>query len=104
MSAEWHAAARHALEQQCRECDIVITTALIPGKPAPRLIHEDMVALLKPGSVVVDLATEAGTSVSPSIRAACRVLCVLLVFLGCLAGGGDLDVVFVFSTRHRPAS
>lgn len=35
--------------------------ALIPGKPAPRLIHEDMVQLLKPGSVVVDLATEAGT-------------------------------------------
>ena len=66
MSKEWHAAARHALEQQCRECDIVITTALIPGKPAPRLIHEDMVALLKSGSVVVDLATEAGGNVAGS--------------------------------------
>jgi len=66
MSAAWHEAARRALAEQCRECDIIIATALIPGKKAPRLIHEDMVALLKPGSVVVDLAAESGGNVAGS--------------------------------------
>jgi len=45
---------------QCKEVDIVITTALIPGKPAPKLITKDMVAAMKQGSVIVDLAAEAG--------------------------------------------
>jgi NAD(P) transhydrogenase subunit alpha len=40
--------------------DLVITTAQIPGKPAPRLITEAMVATMKPGSVIVDLAVESG--------------------------------------------
>ena len=42
------------------EMDIVITTALIPGRPAPKLWTADMVAMMKPGSVVVDLAAERG--------------------------------------------
>jgi NAD(P) transhydrogenase subunit alpha len=42
------------------EMDIVITTALIPGRPAPKLWTEDMVAMMKPGSVIVDLAAERG--------------------------------------------
>lgn len=46
--------------KQCEEVDIVITTALIPGKPAPKLITKQMIELMKPGSVVVDLAAEAG--------------------------------------------
>ena len=46
--------------KQCEEVDIVITTALIPGKPAPKLITKEMVELMKPGSVIVDLAAEAG--------------------------------------------
>ena len=46
--------------------DIVITTALIPGRPAPRLITRDMVASMKPGSVIVDLAVEAGGNVEGS--------------------------------------
>ena len=45
---------------QAKDVDIIITTALIPGKPAPRLITGDMVASMKPGSVVVDLAAENG--------------------------------------------
>ena len=45
---------------QAPEVDIVITTALIPGRPAPELWTEEMVAAMKPGSVVVDLAAEAG--------------------------------------------
>ncbi len=66
MSAEWHQAARRALAEQCRECDIIIGTALIPGRQAPRLIHEDMLALLKPGSVVVDMAAESGGNIAHS--------------------------------------
>ncbi|GHB29854.1 Re/Si-specific NAD(P)(+) transhydrogenase subunit alpha [Salinicola rhizosphaerae] len=46
--------------EQAPEVDIVITTALIPGRPAPKLWFEDMVALMKPGSVIVDLAAEKG--------------------------------------------
>ena len=46
--------------EQAKEVDIIITTALIPGKPAPKLILADMVELMKPGSVVVDLASEQG--------------------------------------------
>jgi len=53
--------AEYALfRAQAKECDIVITTALIPGKPAPKLWLKDMVELMKPGSVVVDLAAEQG--------------------------------------------
>src|SRR5262249_24066598 len=43
--------------------DIVITTALIPGRPAPRLVSKDMVASMRPGSVIVDLAVERGGNV-----------------------------------------
>ncbi len=46
--------------EQAQEVDIIITTALIPGKPAPRLITEDIAKCLKPGSVIVDLAAEQG--------------------------------------------
>jgi len=46
--------------RQAKEVDIIITTALIPGKPAPRLITADMVKSMKPGSVIVDMAAEQG--------------------------------------------
>jgi NAD(P) transhydrogenase subunit alpha len=46
--------------QQAREVDIIVTTALIPGKPAPRLITAEMVQTMKPGSVIVDMAAEQG--------------------------------------------
>ncbi|EIW73382.1 hypothetical protein TREMEDRAFT_70959 [Tremella mesenterica DSM 1558] len=46
--------------QQSKEVDIIITTALIPGKPAPRLITKEHVEAMKPGSVIVDLAAETG--------------------------------------------
>lgn len=45
---------------QAQEVDIIVTTALIPGKPAPRLITKEMVASMKPGSVIVDLAAQTG--------------------------------------------
>jgi NAD(P) transhydrogenase subunit alpha len=46
--------------RQAREVDVIITTALIPGKPAPRLITADMVKSMRPGSVIVDMAAEQG--------------------------------------------
>lgn len=60
MSAEFIAAEMALFAEQAKEVDIIITTALIPGKPAPELITEEMVKSMKPGSVIVDLAAEAG--------------------------------------------
>ena len=60
MSAEFKKAQAELFAKQCKEVDIVISTALIPGKPAPKLITKDMVESMKPGSVIVDLAAEAG--------------------------------------------
>ena len=60
MSEGYQRAQREMIAKQCRECDVVITTALIPGKPAPKLITAEMVASMQPGSVIVDLAAEQG--------------------------------------------
>jgi H+-translocating NAD(P) transhydrogenase subunit alpha len=60
MSEGFQQAQRDMYAKQAREVDIIITTALIPGKPAPRLITADMVRSMKPGSVIVDLAAEQG--------------------------------------------
>jgi NAD(P) transhydrogenase subunit alpha len=60
MSKEFIDAEYALFRAQAREVDIVITTALIPGKPAPKLWLADMVELMKPGSVIVDLAAESG--------------------------------------------
>jgi len=67
MSAEWHAAAARMLADECKEVDIVITTALIPGRKAPIMITKEMVASMKAGSVTVDLAAEAGGNVEGTI-------------------------------------
>ena len=55
-----HLPFRELFRKQAKEVDIIVTTALIPGKPAPKLILKEMVELMKPGSVIVDLASEAG--------------------------------------------
>ncbi len=60
MSEGFQAAQREMYAKQAREVDIIITTALIPGKPAPRLITAEMVRSMNPGSVIVDLAAEQG--------------------------------------------
>ncbi|KAK8001601.1 hypothetical protein PG991_013823 [Apiospora marii] len=60
MSPAFIAAEMKLFTEQARDVDIIITTALIPGKPAPKLITKSMVDVMKPGSVVVDLAAEAG--------------------------------------------
>ena len=60
MSEEFIKAEMALFAEQAKEVDIIITTALIPGKPAPELITEDMVKSMKEGSVIVDLAAEQG--------------------------------------------
>ena len=60
MSEGFQAAQREMYAKQAKECDIIITTALIPGKPAPKLITAEMVKSMKPGSVIVDMAAEQG--------------------------------------------
>jgi NAD(P) transhydrogenase subunit alpha len=60
MSKEFIDAEMALFAEQAKEVDIIVTTALIPGKPAPKLITADMVASMKAGSVIVDLAAEQG--------------------------------------------
>jgi NAD(P) transhydrogenase subunit alpha len=63
MSKEYQAKQAALVADHIKKQDIVITTALIPGRPAPRLITAEMVASMKPGSVIVDLAVERGGNV-----------------------------------------
>ena len=60
MSEEFIAAEMALFKEQAQDVDIIITTALIPGKEAPKLITREMVELMKPGSVIVDLASQQG--------------------------------------------
>ena len=60
MSEGFLAAQRAMYAEQAKDADIIITTALIPGKPAPKLITAEMVRSMKPGSVIVDMAAEQG--------------------------------------------
>ena len=60
MSEGFQQAQREMYAEQARDADIIITTALIPGKPAPKLITAEMVRTMKPGSVIVDMAAEQG--------------------------------------------
>jgi NAD(P) transhydrogenase subunit alpha len=66
MPAEWMARQAAIIAERCKVIDILITTALIPGRPAPKLIKADTVAAMKPGSVIVDLAVEQGGNVEGS--------------------------------------
>src|SRR5437588_3683782 len=60
MSKEYQAKQAALVAEHLKKQDIVITTALIPGRPAPRLVSKEMVASMRPGSVIVDLAVERG--------------------------------------------
>ncbi|MDQ7990080.1 MAG: Re/Si-specific NAD(P)(+) transhydrogenase subunit alpha [Candidatus Dactylopiibacterium sp.] len=60
MSEGFQQAQREMYAREAKQADIIITTALIPGKPAPRLITAEMVQSMKPGSVIVDMAAEQG--------------------------------------------
>ncbi|GMR32393.1 hypothetical protein PMAYCL1PPCAC_02588 [Pristionchus mayeri] len=63
MSPEFIKAEMELFAAQCKDVDIIISTALIPGKKAPILITKEMISTMKPGSIVVDLAAEAGGNI-----------------------------------------
>jgi NAD(P) transhydrogenase subunit alpha len=63
MSKEYQAKQAALTAEHIKKQDIVITTALIPGRPAPRLISKEMVASMRPGAVIIDLAVERGGNV-----------------------------------------
>ena len=66
MPAAWMQRQAGIIAERCKQMDIVITTALIPGRPAPKLIRADTVAAMKRGAVIVDLAVEQGGNVEGS--------------------------------------
>jgi NAD(P) transhydrogenase subunit alpha len=66
MPPEWMARQAGIIAERAKQMDIVITTALIPGRPAPKLIRAESVAAMKPGAVLVDLAVEQGGNVEGS--------------------------------------
>jgi NAD(P) transhydrogenase subunit alpha len=67
MSEDYNARAAQIYAEQAKDVDIIITTALIPGKPAPKLITEEMVASMRPGSVIVDMAAAQGGNVAGTV-------------------------------------
>src|SRR3546814_2338237 len=67
MSDEYKKAQAELVSSHIAKQDIVITTALIPGRPAPRLISDAQLATMKPGSVIVDLAVEQGGNVEGAV-------------------------------------
>jgi len=67
MGEAYNRAAAELYATQAPDADIIVTTALIPGKPAPRLITAEMVATMKPGSVIVDMAASNGGNVEGSV-------------------------------------
>jgi len=73
MSKEFIDAEMALFRRQAAEVDIIITTALIPGKPAPKLITADMVEGMRPGSVIVDLAAEQGGNCALTVPGECVV-------------------------------
>jgi len=70
MPAGWMRRQAELVHQRALQADVVITTALIPGRPAPRLIQEDTVKAMRPGAVIVDLAVEQGGNVEGIERGA----------------------------------
>jgi NAD(P) transhydrogenase subunit alpha len=67
LSVEQEARQRELMAEAIGGCDVVITTALVPGRRAPVLVSEDAVRRMRPGSVVVDLAGEAGGNCEVSV-------------------------------------
>lgn len=83
---------QHALAPHIAEADVLITTASVPGRPAPQLVTTEMVAAMRPGSVVVDLAAASGGNVQPSVAGQD-------VHVPCARGGG---AVIVYGPASAP--
>ena len=68
MDDDYKAREAQLYAEQCKDVDIIITTALIPGRPAPRIITGEMVASMKSGSVIVDMAAATGGNVEGTVK------------------------------------
>ena len=91
MSAEYQAKQAALVADHIKKQDIVITTALIPGRPAPKLVTKEMVASMRPGSVLVDLAVERGGNVEGVVP-------------GQVANVGDVKIIGYFNVPGRIAA
>jgi NAD(P) transhydrogenase subunit alpha len=67
MSGDYQRREAELYAAQCRDVDIIVTTALIPGRPAPRILTKEMVASMRPGSVIVDMAAATGGNVEGTV-------------------------------------
>ena len=85
---------RRLLAPHVADADVVLTTAAVPGRTAPRLVTADMVAAMRPGSVVVDLAAESGGNVEGSVAGED-------VAVPAAAGGGDVTLVGMKDAASR---
>ena len=77
MSPEWFAAAEAMLLEECKNFDVIITTALIPGRKAPVLIKRSMIEAMPSGGVTVDLAAASGGNVETTVPGRFVVGCVV---------------------------
>jgi H+-translocating NAD(P) transhydrogenase subunit alpha len=68
MSEDYKVREAQLYAEQCKDVDIIVTTALIPGRAAPRIITAEMVASMKPGSVIVDMAAQNGGNVEGTVK------------------------------------
>jgi len=84
-SAAFAEAQKATFHKHCKECDIIITTAAIPGRPSPKLIEEYMVQDMKPGSVIIDCAAMGGGNCTITKKGECY------VYNGRVTINGELD-------------
>ena len=82
MSDEYKAAQAKLMLEQASDVDVIITTALIPGRKAPVLVNQDMLNVMKAGSVIVDLAAANGGNVAQTEANKVCCLCKLIVGAG----------------------
>ena len=96
MSPEWFAAAEAMLLEECKNFDVIITTALIPGRKAPVLIKKSMIEAMPSGSVTVDLAAASGGNVETTVpgRFIVNVCCALCAGLHCSCQFYSFDFYF----------
>ena len=102
MGEDYKARETELYADQAADVDIIITTALIPGRPAPRLITADMVAAMKPGSVIVDMAASNGGNVEGVVADEKTVTANGVTIIGYTDLAGRLPAQAEPALRHQP--
>ena len=102
MGDDYKAREAQLYAEQAKDVDIIITTALIPGKPAPRIITADMVASMKSGSVIVDMAAANGGNVEGTVKDQAIVTDNGVTIIGYTDLAGRLPATRLPAVRHQP--